>query len=129
MQQVELITFHDIDHFARECRFVGFMLEQRILQHTHFMKKDVLREVIEPDWLTVADEMHFMPALCQAFSQFGGYYTAAAKGGITNDTNIHKMVTSIRQEWLVQETLLRDFQSSTPCRPSIPAQSSKPGIG
>src|SRR3954453_18308744 len=60
------------------------------MRDLHFVEKDVRLIVTQPERLRVGDEMHFVSALRQFHSEFGGNNTATAVSWIAGDPNLHE---------------------------------------
>ena len=90
VQHVELLVLHNVDHLAGEGQLVGRKLEQRISRHIYLVVEEVFVEEVEPHRLAVSDKVHAVAALGQGFAQLGRHHAGAAKGGITDDTNVHR---------------------------------------
>ena len=66
------------------------MVEQRVVEHLHFVEVEALRWLRHADRNGVADEMDVMPARGQLQAQFRGHDSTSAIGGITGYADLHE---------------------------------------
>jgi hypothetical protein len=51
MEQVELLIFHDANHFTGKCKLVRRILKQWIGMKVHFMIEEIFVQEIQTRWL------------------------------------------------------------------------------
>src|SRR3546814_17320474 len=81
MQYVELFKPYHIHQFARQRKFVGGEVEQRVFGYRYLMIVEVFRKEIKPGGLAVGDKVNLLPVGSQCFAHFRSDYTASTKGG------------------------------------------------
>jgi hypothetical protein len=66
------------------------MVEQRVIQHLHFVEVEALRRLCHANRNGIADEMNVMPAGGQFQAQFRGHDSTSAIGGVTGYADFHE---------------------------------------
>src|SRR5574341_2597888 len=95
VDQIQTILLRNIDDFGGHAEIVGRILEQRIRGYVDFMNKNVGMKFAQTKRHGVADEMHFVAALCQGQSELGSDGAGAAVGGVTNHADFHSAVPKL----------------------------------
>src|SRR4051812_3983353 len=91
MQQIQLFIADDINEFAGKGSFVWSKLKEGVVKNCDLVIKEIFRKEIEPYGLTISYKMHFMPFSCEGLAKFCCNNPASSKGGITNNTNFHRL--------------------------------------
>lgn len=74
VQQIELRTLSNFDHFCRQSKCVRRMIKKRIAGNFDLVKKNALRKVRKANRDRIADEVDFVPARGQFDAKLGCDY-------------------------------------------------------
>ena len=89
VQDIKLMPFGYFRHAGSQRHDIRRVLKERVTGHFHLVVIDSGRIRVEPDRVSIADEMYFMPAVRQFQTQFCRHNAAAAVRGITGDADPH----------------------------------------
>src|SRR5437868_2372571 len=91
MQQIQLLSFKNLEHLCSQRQCIRWMIEQRIRRYLYLMKKNVRIVQVHPDRRGITDEMHVVSASRQLLAKFGGHNAGTAVSGITGYANEHSL--------------------------------------
>ncbi len=90
VQQVQIVVLHNFHQFTSEDEFIRRILEEWVVRDRDLMVKDIGPDASQPHGLVISNEVHLMPRLRQADSQFSCHYPTPTESGIKNDSDFHR---------------------------------------
>ena len=93
VQELEAMRAHDFVHPHRECKIVWRELEEWISADIDFVKEDSRQERWQAKWLTVGNEMDFVPSVREGDAKLRGDGARPAVRRVAGNSNLHSALS------------------------------------